>query len=161
MSVVVLAAAMLATRPVRADVGDCATMRILRMPNGVRFGLIGERKDRPAPTLFVFAHGLETMQQEPGYSEVARLLVKHGVVSVVLDPPGHGEDAKTGEPAAMEGWRFRLGRGNDFVRAFTTRASKMLDDLVENSTQIPVASPHAAPREAAFWLSTSPPPIPA
>ena len=100
-------------------------MKFLRLPGGPRFGLIGGRQDRPTPTLFVLGHGLETMQQQPVYTEVARLLFKQGVLSVVLDPPCHGEDIRPGEPAGMEGWRSRLEHGEPFVQAFTTHEKRV------------------------------------
>src|SRR5687767_10737141 len=65
-----------------------------RTPGGLRFGLIGEAGAAPVPTLFVFAHALEVMRQEPVYTEVARLMARRGWVCVIVDPPCHGEDAR-------------------------------------------------------------------
>jgi dienelactone hydrolase len=101
-----------------------------RTPAGVRFGLIGGAGNAPAPTLFVFAHAIEVMRAEPVYTEVADLLARQGWACVIVDPPCHGEDARAGEPAQLDGWRHRLERGEDFVAAFNARASGVLDHLI-------------------------------
>ncbi len=132
-----LMAVPLAAAPALGDTTDTTAMKILRLDSGLRFGLIGGRKDRPAPTLFVLGHGLETMQQQPVYTEVARLPLKQGVLSVVLDPPCHGEDIRPGEPEGMEGWRSRLEHGEPFVQAFTTHARKVLDYLIRQGYSDP------------------------
>jgi len=106
-------------------------INIRRLPDGTRFGLIGEKGSRPAPTLFVFQGGLETLNQEPVFTEVPRLLLPHGFISVALDAPAHGEDHRRNEPPELAGWRARIEEGDDFVAAFNTRASKVLDYLIK------------------------------
>ena len=102
-----------------AETVHSVEMKVLRMDNGLRFGLIGQRKDRPAPSLIVLGHSLETMQQEPVYTEVARLLAPRGVLSVVLDPPCHGETRNQGSRAA---WRVG-GREWSAARTWCSRSS--------------------------------------
>ena len=108
-----------------------------RTPGGLRYGLIGEAGAAPAPTLFIFAHALEVMRQEPVYTEVARLMARRGWVCVIVDPPCHGEDARPGEPEQLPGWRHRLERGEDFVAAFNARVSGLLDHLVAQGVTDP------------------------
>lgn len=110
---------------------DAPTMKVLRTPGGVRFGLFGDKKPTPAPTLFVFAAGLKDMQTAAVYTEVGRRLAKHGFLYVALDPPCHGEDVKPGEPGQINGWRHRIEKGDPFIANFTTRASSVLDHLVK------------------------------
>jgi dienelactone hydrolase len=97
----------------------------------VRFGLLGEKKAKPAPTLFVFATALEGMQGDSYYTAIVRLLAPHGFLGVALDPPCHGADAKKDEPGELNGWRARLEKGNDLVGTFTARASAVLDYLIK------------------------------
>ena len=110
-----------------ADPGD---IRILRLPGGLRFGLIGGRPARPAPTLFVLVHELERMRREPAYTEVSRRLLPQGFIGVILDPPACGEDRRPGEATDMSPWRLRLDRGEDFTGAFTEHARAVLDYLI-------------------------------
>src|SRR5271166_2119933 len=104
---------------------------ILKTPGGTRFGLWGAKPAKPAPTLFVFAAGLEDMGKVSEYTEVGRILAKRGFLYVALDAPSHGADAKTGEPAGLGGWRYRLEHGDALIPPFTKRASEVLDHLVK------------------------------
>jgi dienelactone hydrolase len=112
----------------RAD--DGPPMQVLHTPDQVRFGLIGAKGDKPAPTLFVFAHSLETMQKDPIYTEVANLLTAQGILGVAVDALCHGEDSRPGEPAELNGWVYRLEREDDFTKSFTARVSAVLDHLI-------------------------------
>ena len=104
-------------------------MRILSTPSGVHFGLLGERGPSPAPTLFVFANSIaETLGEY--FNRCGRILSEQGFISVALDLPCHGEDAKAGEPAELDGWRARIERGGNFVPGFVARASAVLDYLI-------------------------------
>jgi dienelactone hydrolase len=73
------------------------------------------------------------MQKYPQYTEIARTLAKHGFLSVILDPPAHGEDLKAGEPKGLDGWRARFEKGEDFVGIFTAHARAVLDYLVSEA----------------------------
>src|ERR1043165_8075566 len=73
-------------------------LTVHRMPNGVRFGLIGARPSTPAPTLFVLQGDIVVALREPIYTEVARIMARHGCISVMLDAPAHGEDRRPGDP---------------------------------------------------------------
>lgn len=119
-------------RPIRADTNHPPPLRIERLPHGLRFGLIGERQVHPSPTLFVFQGSLESAEEEPIYTKVARILQARGFLGVVLDAPAHGEDRRPGEPPELAAWRTRLERGEDFVGAFVAHARAVLDYLIEN-----------------------------
>jgi dienelactone hydrolase len=106
-------------------------MTILKTPGGVRFGLWGKKPAKPAPTLFVFAAGLEDMAKESIYTDVGRILAKRGFLYVGLDAPSHGSDVRPDEPAGLRGWRWRLENGDALVPPFAKRASEVLDYLVK------------------------------
>lgn len=114
-------------------------IQIRRTPDNVRYGLIGEVQNgkTPAPTLFVFAHGIEEMQRQPVYTEVCVILATQGWISVVIEPPCHGEDVRTGEPGQLDGWRYRIEHDDDFMSAFTARASAVLDVLIKDGVTDP------------------------
>lgn len=105
-------------------------MQILRTPGNVRFGVMGGQPGSAAPTLFVVAVGLEDMQREPVYTEVARLLAGQGFVSVVIEPPCHGEERRPDEPAGLAGWRHRLDHGENVAQAFNVKARAVLDHVI-------------------------------
>jgi dienelactone hydrolase len=117
-----------------ADADELLAIQVRRTADKVRFGVIGEvkQKQAPAPTLFVFAHGIEEMQRQPVYTEVARLLAKQGWISIIVEPPCHGEDVRDGEPKQLDGWRHRLEHDDAWVNAFTTKASAVLDLLIKD-----------------------------
>lgn len=106
-------------------------MTMLRLPNGLRFGLIGEKAGHPAPTLFVLQGNLDVARREPIYTEVARILAKHGFMSVMLDAPAHGEDHRPGESTELAAWAARVEGGEDLVGGFTANARAVLDYLVQ------------------------------
>lgn len=116
-----------------------SAIQVRRTADKVIFGVIGEIKPKqaPAPTLFVFAHGIEEMQQQSVYTEVARLLAKQGWISVIVEPPCHGEDDRDGEPKQLDGWRHRLEHNDAWISAFTTKASAVLDLLIKDGITDP------------------------
>ncbi len=129
----VLAATM--SRPATAE--ETREIQVRRTPEQVRYGLIGTVGKKPAPTLFVLAHAIEEMQRQPVYTEVASILAKEGWISVVIDPPCHGEDVRPGEPGQLSGWRNRLEQGEDFMPAFVAKARAVLDLLVQQGIADP------------------------
>lgn len=103
----------------------------LKTPDGVAFALLGEKKDRPAPTLFVFATAAEQTLTSADYNRAGQLLAKDGCLCVSLDVPCHGADAKKGEAAGLDGWRARLAAGTDVAVSLTKQASAVLDHLIK------------------------------
>jgi dienelactone hydrolase len=104
-------------------------MRVLKTPQGTRFGLFGEKPSTPAPTLFVFAVGVDDMPKSV-YTETGRQLAEHGWLYVAIDPPCHGDDQPKGEPAALSGWAHRVKIGQELMTPFTKRCTQVLDYLV-------------------------------
>jgi dienelactone hydrolase len=105
-------------------------IQLLRTPSGVRFGLLGDKRASPAPTLFVFAADINTTLGNMDYAQEARALMKQGYLAVALDVPCHGQDHQAAEPAGLPGWRARLTRGDDLVPGLVKKASLVLDYLV-------------------------------
>lgn len=103
---------------------------IVRIDDGTRFAVLGNKPHSPAPVVFLFALDCETTLTEARYSRVGQLLASRGYVCVSLDMPCHGEDAKQEEPTHLAGWRMRADRGENFVAQFTDRASAVLDYLI-------------------------------
>ena len=133
----ILALAILVSATVQAD--EKREILIRRTSDNIRYGLIGtvDNLQAPAPTLMIFAHSIETMQQQPVYSEVASLLSPLGWVSVIIEPPCHGEDARPDEPPQLMGWRYRIEHDEDLLKAFHTRASAVLDRLITDKISDP------------------------
>lgn len=140
-SLIALLLALVAGVPLRAGSVPAVPITILRLPDGTRFGLVGPRPSKPAPTLFLIAHGLETMAAEPHYTDTGRLLTPHGFLGVALDPPAHGEDVRQGETGGLDGglkgWRRRLDNGEDFVAPFVAHCRAVLDYLVREKLADP------------------------
>jgi dienelactone hydrolase len=113
---------------------EAREIQVRRTSENIRYGLIGELNNQtsPAPTLLIFAHGIEEMQRQPIYTEVASILAKRGWISVVIEPPCHGEDARPGEPAQLDGWRYRLENDVAFLSDFHKTASGILDMLIKD-----------------------------
>lgn len=114
-------------------------MQLQRTSTGIAYGVIRENSASaaPAPTLFIFASSLDVMQRELVYTEVARLLAPKGWISVILEPPCHGEDARDEEPKQLDGWRYRLENDIEFLDAFNARATAVLDELIRQKLTDP------------------------
>ena len=107
-----------------------APMQMLRTPGNVRFGIIGGQTGAMSATLLVVAMSIEDMQREPVFTEVSRLLAEQGFLSIVIEPPCHGEDRKPDEPDGLAGWRHRLDRDENVVQLFNTKARAVLDHVI-------------------------------
>ncbi len=128
-----IALAVLSLLHISANGTNAAPPRVkfLQTPSGVRFGVLGEKAARPAPTLFVLAGSLEDALTSADYIKVGQLLAKDGCLCVSLDLPCHGKDVKPGEPAGLAGWRACLEKSDDLVSGFTKKASEVLDWLIK------------------------------
>lgn len=136
---VALACLVLSVPSASAMADETREIQVRRTPDNVRYGLIGEVQNGklPAPTLFVFALGIEDMLRQPVYTEVSAILARQGWISVVIDPPCHGEDVRVGEPAQLDGWRHRIEHGDDFMSAFSAKARAVLDVLIKDGITDP------------------------
>jgi esterase FrsA len=107
-------------------------VRELTTPTRIRFALIGEKGSKPAPTLFFFAGAATSTLLSGDFTKCGHLLMKDGVLLVAIDIPAHGDDVRKGEPpGGINGWRHRLEKGEDPIRPFTKKVSKVLDYLVK------------------------------
>ncbi|MDB6094862.1 MAG: esterase [Verrucomicrobia bacterium] len=105
-------------------------------PDGVRYGWLGAKPDRPKATVFFFGGALENNLTEPRYLEAIRELGED-FWCVTLDLPCHGQDRRPDEPGSMHGWEFRLAHGEPFVAGFVDRASHLLDYFVQSGWSDP------------------------
>ncbi|MHB1456613.1 MAG: alpha/beta hydrolase family protein [Armatimonadota bacterium] len=105
--------------------------RIMRLADGTRFAVLGEKPSAPAPTLFVFALDCESTLKSDKYNQIGIILGNHGFICVSLDMPCHGEDVRDGEPEQLVGWRTRADENERFVTGFTTKASAVFDYLIK------------------------------
>lgn len=122
-----------------ATCNDCSRLwaeppkvQILQTEGGVRFGVLGPKPDKPAPTLIVLASSPEETLGSEYFLQCGVMLAKQGYLCVSLDLPCHGQDGATGEPAGIAGWRHRLGAGKDLMGDFNRRGKAMIDHLVAN-----------------------------
>jgi dienelactone hydrolase len=126
---IAVAATLVADEPPKAQ--------ILETPNGVRYGIWPKKPERPAPTLFIFAGGLDDSLNNEYFRQSGNQLAKQGYLCVSVDLPCHGNEVRDGEPAGIDGWRHRGEKGEDFVAEATGRFSQVLDDLIERKLADP------------------------
>ena len=121
-----------ASTPVMAQQTSDASSKLTlsTTPEGIRYGLVGSHDRSPAPTLFVFAGGIETSLTHPIYSQTCTILREKGAVCVSLDLPCHGKDIRPGEPEGLKGWRHRVDQGEDLMKDLLAGASAVLDHLI-------------------------------
>jgi len=112
-------------------------LRIEQLPSGSRYGIIGERHEKPAPLLLMIQGSLENALAEPIYTEAARLLREKGFVTVLIDAPAHGPDVRSGEKVELAAWSERIGSGEDLLANFLSRARELLDALVQQGIADP------------------------
>lgn len=104
---------------------------LLKTPSGIRYGILGKKGDKPAPTLFVFATALDESLSQADFNKVGHVLARQGVLCVALDVPCHGQDRNAGEPEGLAGWRTRLEKNDDLIPSFARKASGVLDHLIK------------------------------
>lgn len=132
MFVAFLLLAGLASADAHADGEKDLGIRMMKTPQGTPFGISGDKPAKPAPTLFIFANALETMN-DPAYeiySRTGRELAKDGWIFVVLNPPCHGEDQRPDEPGGLSGWAHRLKNGEDLTGDFVKACSDVVEHVI-------------------------------
>ena len=112
------------------NLDNSGELAISTTSEGIRYGRLGGHPRNPAPTLFVFAGGIETSLTHPIYSQACRILKQKGALCVSLDLPSHGEDIRPGEPEGLKGWRYRVDQGEDPMKDLVIQASAVLDSLI-------------------------------
>ncbi|MFV2069417.1 MAG: alpha/beta hydrolase family protein [Pirellulales bacterium] len=108
-------------------------VRVETTAGGVRFGLLGEPRQLPAPTLFVFASTIDTTLGGGNggyYLQAGSHLLDRGYLCVSVDLPCHGGERRPGESEGLRGWRERFDRKEPFLKKLNGRLSAVLDHLI-------------------------------
>lgn len=105
-------------------------IQLRKTPDGVSYGVQGEKPVAPAPTLFVIATNISDTLTSREFNRVGMLLTEQGVIAVAVDNPCHGQDQRPGEAGGLSGWRERLNQGEDFVADHARQLSSVLDHLI-------------------------------
>jgi len=103
-------------------------IRYGQIQSGRRFGTTGERKPT-APLLFHLAATAESSLVGE-FANMPRLLASRGFLCVSVDVPSHGQDHRAGEPEGLDGWRFRMERGEPLMAPFAAECAAVLDALI-------------------------------
>ena len=127
-------------------------VKVLESPSGVRFALLGESGERPAPTILVFGGGMRS-GLEGRSAKMCRILARHGFLAVALDSPCHGEDQRPGEPYGLAGWRDRLEKGEEFLADFLKKTSSVLNHLIRQQVTDPERIVAFGPSRGGFPVS--------
>lgn len=99
-------------------------------PGGVAFALI-QAETLPAPTLLLCALDAETTLTKDPYAHTGKVLHPMGWNVIAIDLPCHGTDQREGEPAQLEGWRYRVEHGENIVTDWRRRVDDVLAHLVQ------------------------------
>jgi len=106
------------------------SIRILKTEQGVRFGIIGDPPNSPAPTLFILAGEIEETLVDPSKRQCGGDLADLGYLCVAVDIPCFGKERREGEPHGIVGWAGRCAKGENFVAESNSRLSGVLDRLI-------------------------------
>ena len=109
---------------------SAADVQQLTTPDGVRFAILGEKPQSPAPTLLIFGGARSETLLGEDVNRIGRLMADDGYLSVSLDIPCHGDDVRPGEEAGLTAWRDRVVKGDDLLGPFTANVTKVLDHLI-------------------------------
>lgn len=125
-----------------AQKGEVPQMRILTTKSGVRVGVLGNRTGKPAPTLLVFVMSIEdTLKHGAGYIKAGEILAEKGFLCACIDALAHGKYLLPGESGdsseALTNWRKRIESGHTLVPEFVSRASSVIDYLIETGQTDP------------------------
>jgi dienelactone hydrolase len=104
-------------------------VRLGRTPEGVEFGLWSTALQNPAPTLVVLSGTIEEALSAR-YLQAGSILAPKGYLSVSIDLPCHGNQARPDRPFGLQGWADRAAGGEDFIGEFNERLSTVLDHLI-------------------------------
>lgn len=114
----------------RETASPSGTPEMRATPNGTSFALIQAARV-PAPTLLVCALDAETTLTRDPYGHTGGVLHPKGWNVIALDLPCHGTDQRDGEPAQLDGWRYRVERGENIVTGWRRRVDDVLAYLVD------------------------------
>lgn len=100
--------------------------------HGVLFSILDPLPDKPIATVLVLAMDQKTSLEKSSFNRSALLLKKqHEVLCISLDMPAHGSDRRPGERNGIAGWHDRLANKENIVEDFTSRATGVLNYLIE------------------------------
>ena len=106
-------------------------LQTLKTTEGVEFGIWGRIGNTLQPTLIVLASTVEDTLSDPYFRQCGNQLAgESGWLCVSIDLPCHGSRRRDGEPGGLTGWSSRVENGEDFVKAFNRRLSRVLDYLI-------------------------------
>lgn len=105
-------------------------LTIQQTTTGIRYGVWAHPMRHPAPTLFILASSIEETLGNDYFRQAGTALARYGYVCVAIDLPSHGREQRAGEPPGLDGWRWRLDRGEDIVASNNRRLSAVLDHLI-------------------------------
>ena len=112
-------------------------VKILSTKAGVRYGIWPDVPKSPAPLLFVLGGTIEDTLGVPYFRQCGNQLAAQGCVCVSVDMPCHGNEQRAGEPAGIEGWRYRCEQGENIATDVAMRLSAVLDHLLETGAVDP------------------------
>ena len=113
------------------------TIRRLKTPGGIEYGVWGRAARKPAPTLFVLATSIDSTLGRATYRQCGNDLAKRGYLLVSIDLPNHGKHIVPGKPAGLGAWGVRVGQNEDVVAENNARLSKVLDHLIKTGVTDP------------------------
>jgi dienelactone hydrolase len=105
--------------------------------SGVKYGLWGKAKTKPAPVLFVLASTIDSTLGDPYYRQCGNELAELGYLCVSIDLPCHGTRSREGESPGLSGWSQRAAMQDDFVAENNSRLSDVLGHLIETRVADP------------------------
>ena len=98
--------------------------------SGIRFGVWPDKPNVPAGTLVFFGGSVEEMLKDDYQRQCGNILAEEGYICVLVDGPCEGKELRPGEPGGLDGWRYRLDHGDNFVPEVNSRVSALLDYLI-------------------------------
>jgi len=113
----------------RADTKKEA-IQITKTSTNVRFGLLGKKPVKPAPTLFIFSGTIEESLGDSYFRQCGNMLYEQGYLCISLDLPCHGVDKRSDEPNGLDGWRYRIDHNESIFTDFNAKVSKVLNYLI-------------------------------
>ena len=106
-------------------------MRVLKAKNGMRFGIWPDKPNASAPTILLFGGSIDEMLDDDYQRQCANILAKKGYICIMIDAPCEGKAIRPGEPGGLDGWRYRVDNGENFIPDFNSKVSELLDYLIE------------------------------
>ncbi|MGV3661563.1 MAG: alpha/beta hydrolase family protein [Prosthecobacter sp.] len=129
---VILSAACVMLQGLSPSSAVAREIKVMQTPGGAYYGLGVEKRDKPAPTLFIIGNPMAMLEKEGMryLLETGEALARKGWVYVVLDPACEGHDLKPGQPASLSGWAVHSKAKEDFLGPYVRNCVEVLDHLI-------------------------------